>query len=67
MVVSFYDESALFKSRCGVAGWSMNRCTHRSVSFVDRVELEFQGNHFGQALSLGDVDGDGVSYAYTTV
>ena len=39
----------------------MNRCSNRSVSFVERVELEFQGNHFCQALSLGDVDGDGVS------
>ena len=39
----------------------MMRLSHRSVSFVDRIELEFQGNHFCQALSLGDVDGDGVS------
>ena len=39
----------------------MARCTNRSVSFVERLELEFSGNHFCQALSLGDVDGDGVS------
>ena len=32
----------------------------RSVSFVDRLEFEFSGNHFSQALSLGDVDGDRV-------
>jgi hypothetical protein len=32
----------------------------RSVSFVERLELEFSGNHFGHAMSLGDVDGDGV-------
>ena len=32
----------------------------RSVSFVDRLELEFTGNHFSHALTLGDVDGDGV-------
>ncbi len=40
----------------------MARCTNRSVSFVERLELDFQGNHFCQALSLGDVDGDGVSF-----
>ncbi len=45
----------------GVAARKMTRCSNRSVSFVERVELEFQGNHFCQALSLGDVDGDGVS------
>lgn len=33
----------------------------RSVSFVDRLELEFSGNHFLHALALGDVDSDGVS------
>ena len=33
----------------------------RSVSFVDRVELDFSGNHFSHALALADVDGDGVS------
>ena len=32
----------------------------RSVSFVDRVELDFSGNHFSHALALADVDGDGV-------
>lgn len=36
----------------------------RSVSFVDRLELEFPGNHFCHALTLGDVDGDGVSAKY---
>jgi hypothetical protein len=33
----------------------------RSVSFVERLELEFSGNHFGHAMSLGDVDGDGLN------
>ena len=33
----------------------------RSVSFVDRLELDFSGNHFSHALALGDVDSDGVS------
>ena len=32
----------------------------RSVSFVERLELEFSGSHFSQALALGDVDGDEV-------
>ena len=32
----------------------------RSVSFVDRLELEFPGNHSSHGLCLGDVDGDGV-------
>ena len=45
----------------GGAANKMARCTNRSVSFVERLELDFQGNHFCQALSLGDVDGDGVS------
>lgn len=36
----------------------------RSVSFVDRLELEFAGNHFSHALTLGDVDGDGVSECF---
>ncbi|KAL5503159.1 hypothetical protein EMCRGX_G010066 [Ephydatia muelleri] len=31
----------------------------RSISFVKRLELEFPGNHFSHALSLGDVDNDG--------
>lgn len=33
----------------------------RSISFVKRLELEFPGNHFSHALSLGDVDNDGVT------
>ncbi|XP_064399890.1 KICSTOR complex protein ITFG2-like isoform X2 [Halichondria panicea] len=33
----------------------------RSVSFVDRLELDFSGNHFSDALALGDVDADGVN------
>jgi hypothetical protein len=33
----------------------------RSVSFVERVELQFKGNVFSQALCLGDVDNDGRS------
>lgn len=32
-----------------------------SLSFVDRIELEFSGNHFSHALCLEDVDNDGVS------
>ena len=32
----------------------------RSVSFVDRLEVEFSGNHFAHALAIGDVDSDGV-------
>ncbi len=36
----------------------------RSVSFVDRLELEFSGNHFSDALALGDVDADGVSLVF---
>ena len=36
-------------------------CKMRSVSFVDRLEYDFTGNHFAHALELGDVDGDGVS------
>ena len=34
----------------------------RSVSFVDRLELEVYGNHFSHGVCLGDVDGDGVYY-----
>lgn len=37
----------------------------RSVSFVDRLELDFSGNHFSHALALGDVDSDGVSTKMT--
>lgn len=33
----------------------------RSVSFVERLELQFKGNVFSQAVCLGDVDNDGVS------
>ena len=36
----------------------------RSVSFVDRLELEFSGNHFAHALTIGDVDSDGVRIMY---
>lgn len=32
----------------------------RSVSFVERVEIDFPGNHFSHGVCLGDVDGDGV-------
>ena len=39
----------------------------RSVSFVDRIELEFSGNHFSHGVCLGDVDGDGVGEAHTQV
>ncbi|CAI8001739.1 KICSTOR complex protein ITFG2 [Geodia barretti] len=33
----------------------------RSVSFVDRLEFEFAGNHSSHGLCLGDVDGDGLN------
>jgi len=32
----------------------------RTVSFVERVEVEFPGNVFNQALILADVDNDKV-------
>jgi len=32
-----------------------------TLSFVERIELEFSGNHFSHALCLEDVDNDGVS------
>ena len=32
---------------------------NRSVSLVDKIELDFQGNIFKNALAFGDVDGDG--------
>ena len=32
----------------------------RSVSLVERLELDFSGNHFSHALALGDVDSDEV-------
>ena len=41
-----------------------------SLSFVDRIELEFSGNHFSHALCLEDVDNDGVSipmFSYSKV
>ena len=37
----------------------------RSVSLVDRLELEFSGNHFSHGVCLGDVDGDEVSNRQT--
>ena len=33
----------------------------RSVCFVDRIELEFEGNVLQNAVCLGDVDNDGKS------
>ena len=39
----------------------------RSVSFVDRIEFEFSGNHFSHGVCLGDVDGDGVRVTYRNV
>lgn len=33
----------------------------RSVCFVDRLEFEFSGNHFSSAITIGDVNNDGVS------
>ncbi|XP_065909231.1 KICSTOR complex protein ITFG2-like [Dysidea avara] len=32
-----------------------------TLSFVERVELEFSGNHFSHALCLEDVDNDGLN------
>lgn len=32
----------------------------RNVSFVDRIELDFSGNLFNNAIVLGDVDNDQV-------
>lgn len=32
----------------------------RSVCFVDRLELDFTGNHFSHAVALADADNDGV-------
>ena len=41
-----------------------------SLSFVDRIELEFSGNHFSRALCLEDVDNDSVStliFSFNTI
>lgn len=46
---------------CSLSPLHIRVLMSRSVSFVDRLELEFPGNHFCHALTLGDVDGDGVS------
>lgn len=32
----------------------------RTVSFVERIEVDFVGNLFNQAILLGDVDNDQV-------
>jgi len=32
----------------------------RAVSFVDRLELDFSGSVFKNAITLGDVDDDGM-------
>ena len=32
----------------------------RTVSFVERIEVEFSGNIFNQAILLGDIDNDKV-------
>lgn len=38
----------------------------RSVCFVDRLELDFSGNHFSHAVAIGDADNDGVGSKSTT-
>lgn len=53
---------ALIKVRMTTSSFLTRKIMNsRSVSFVDRLELEFSGNHFCHALTLGDIDGDGVS------
>ena len=32
----------------------------RTVSFVERIEVEYTGNIFNQAIILGDIDNDKV-------
>ena len=32
----------------------------KGVAFVDQIVFSFSGNHFSHAVTLGDVDGDGV-------
>ncbi len=34
----------------------------RSVCFVDRLEFEYSGNHYSNAITLGDVDNDQVHF-----
>lgn len=45
----------------GVPGPSALRGSMRSVSYVQRVALEFSGSLFPHAVCLGDVDNDAVS------
>ena len=33
----------------------------RTVSFVDRIDFNFEGNVMNKALTIGDVDNDNVS------
>ena len=41
----------------------------KGVAFVNQIVFSFSGNHFSHAVSLGDVDGDGVRdiHAHNTV
>ena len=32
----------------------------KGVAFVDQIVFSFSGNHFSHAVTLGDVDADGV-------
>ena len=32
----------------------------KGVAFVDQIVFSFAGNHFSHAVTLSDVDGDGV-------
>ena len=34
----------------------------RTVSFVERLEFEYQGNIFSSAITLGDIDNDKVNH-----
>ena len=39
---------------------SIVRCRMKGVAFVDQIVFSFSGNHFSHAVTLGDVDADGV-------
>lgn len=36
----------------------------RTVSFVENLEFDYQGNIFSKAMTVGDVDNDTVSYTH---
>ena len=46
--------------RASLCSLTMAQVAMRSVMFVERLELEFAGSQFSHALTLGDVDSDGV-------